>query len=146
MASDAVTYSQALALAKKGTLTEAQFDYWVQNDTPITAAQTSAMQTALAKMQTALAKIEGSQAWVKNFVNGQTPLDPLQPGSAPSDALGALVPSFTLDISGIAGWFIRALKVICGLGLMAIDVSKLLNVDNKITQLASNLKRIPVPV
>jgi hypothetical protein len=29
---------------------------------------------------------------------------------------------------------------------MAIDVSKLLNVDNKITQLASNLKRIPVPV
>jgi hypothetical protein len=139
MASDAVTYSQALALAKKGTVTEAQFDYWVQNDTPITAAQTSAMQTALAK-------IEGSQAWVKNFVNGQTPLDPLQPGSAPSDALGALVPSFTLDISGIAGWFIRALKVICGLGLMAIDVSKLLNVDNKITQLASNLKRIPVPV
>jgi hypothetical protein len=57
-----------------------------------------------------------------------------------------LVPSFTLDISGIAGWFIRALKVICGLGLMAIDVSKLLYVDNKITQLASNLKRIPVPV
>ena len=57
------------------------------------------------------------------------------------DPLSALIPNWKLDIQGISGWFKRGLKVLFGGVLMIVGVSKLMNVDNKITALAG---KVPV--
>jgi hypothetical protein len=61
-----------------------------------------------------------------------------QPPALPS------LPSFGLLVSGISGWFIRGLKVVLGSVLMILAVSRLSGVSNKVTELASNIKVVPV--
>jgi hypothetical protein len=53
-------------------------------------------------------------------------------------------PSWSLILGGISGWFFRGLKVVFGGILMIVGISKLLNVDNKIVQLASKIPVVPV--
>jgi hypothetical protein len=54
---------------------------------------------------------------------------------------GALTSGWRLAATGLSGWFMRGLKVLFGGVLMITGVSKLLNVDNRITQLAG---KVPV--
>jgi hypothetical protein len=63
--------------------------------------------------------------------------------AADTAGIGAITGStlenqFSLDISNVAGWFFRGLKILFGGVLMIIGISKITGVDNKITQLASN--------
>jgi hypothetical protein len=53
-------------------------------------------------------------------------------------------PDWLLDISGLKDWFFRGLMVAGGLGLMAYGISKLLNVENTITEVASKIPVVPV--
>jgi hypothetical protein len=58
-------------------------------------------------------------------------------------AVGNALGGWNLAVSGIAGWFARALKVTLGGVLMIIGLSRLTGVDNKITQLAG---KVPLPI
>ena len=62
------------------------------------------------------------------------------------DTAGSLAKDLTssFQVSGIAGWFFRGLKIVFGGILMIIGVSKLTGADNKIVQLASKVPVIPV--
>jgi hypothetical protein len=53
-------------------------------------------------------------------------------------------PDWSLDISGLKAWFFRGLMVAGGLFLMGYGVSKMLNVENKVTEIASKIPVVPV--
>jgi hypothetical protein len=54
------------------------------------------------------------------------------------------IPDWSLDASGLKDWFFRGLMVVGGLFLMAVGISKMLNVENKITEVASKIPVVPV--
>lgn len=56
----------------------------------------------------------------------------------------AALPTFGLSVSGISGWFIRAMKVVFGGVLILVGIMHLTGTDNKLTQLASKIPVIPV--
>jgi hypothetical protein len=65
-------------------------------------------------------------------------------GPTNTEGLAANLPSWGLEVSGLKDWFFRGLMVAGGLGLMAYGISKLLNVENTITEVASKIPVVPV--
>jgi hypothetical protein len=133
-----VTSARALALARAGNLTEAQFNYWVQNDTPHTAANTAALAAALKRT-------EGSEPWVQNFLSGTDTGNPLSPKSptgigvqAGADAAGNLIPGVSGFFSalGQASTWERVGQVILGLILIAIGVARMTSAVSTATKIA----------
>lgn len=56
----------------------------------------------------------------------------------------SILPSWSLDVSGLKDWFFRGLMVGGGLFLMVLGISKLTGVSNQITQAAEKIPVIPV--
>lgn len=79
----------------------------------------------------------------QEFPGGATPGGSLL-GNAAQDVVKAAVPKYSLQASGFSGWFMRGVKMIFGGILMILAVSRLTGLDNKVTQLASNIKVVPV--
>lgn len=77
-----------------------------------------------------------SQKAAQEFVSSETSI---LNGQVPNPLSG-----WHLSVSGIAGWFFRALKVLFGGILMIVGIAKLTGADNKITQLASKIPVVPV--
>lgn len=70
---------------------------------------------------------------------------PTKEQSSAQNVASSLNPAnWNLQVSGVAGWFFRGLKVLFGGVLMIIGISKLTGIDNKITQLASKIPVVPV--
>jgi hypothetical protein len=65
-------------------------------------------------------------------------------GAAGAGSLSAIspIPKFSLGVTGIAGWFVRGLKVLVGGILMILAISHLTGASNKVTALAG--KAIPL--
>jgi hypothetical protein len=85
-----------------------------------------------------------------NWIDGQTGL---ASGTTPSTtnqvsaAHGTITApnlNWALDASGLKDWFFRGLMVVGGLFLMGLGISKMLNVENKITEVASKIPVVPV--
>lgn len=52
--------------------------------------------------------------------------------------------SWSLVFGSFSGWFVRGVKVIIGGILMVLAISRLTGTSNKVTELASNIKVVPV--
>jgi hypothetical protein len=65
-------------------------------------------------------------------------------GTNPAQNATPAAIAFGLSVSGIAGWFMRGMKVLFGGVLIVLGISKLTGADNKITQLASKIPVVPV--
>ena len=59
-------------------------------------------------------------------------------GVAGAAASGAIKDTFSLNASGLAGWFFRGLKILFGGILMIIGIAKLTGADNAVVQLAKS--------
>lgn len=115
----------------------------------IYAAQNSSVTAAQAYEGWVLTLVGGAlpQALGAGLTAGATDVGTLAVGGAQGAAKFSQsipgLPTFSLSVSGIAGWFFRALKVIFGGILMIVGISHLTGVDNKIVQLASKIPVIP---
>lgn len=61
-----------------------------------------------------------------------------------SKDVSSLVPSWSLSVSGIAGWFFRGLKILFGGILMIIGISRLAGAENAVTRAAGKLPEMAV--
>lgn len=61
-----------------------------------------------------------------------------------ANAAKAAQTTWALGVTGIADWFFRGLMVAGGIFLMGLGVSKMLNVENKITEIATKIPVVPV--
>ncbi len=118
------TYAQTLALAHAGTLTQAQFNYWMQNDTPVTSAEYDEIVSVLSHTG------ESKESWVQGLQSDEsgTPTDPLQSGSAAADAGGAAADSVPNPFAALfqASIWLRVAEVVAGLILLGIGLNSML--------------------
>jgi hypothetical protein len=82
----------------------------------------------------------------KEFPKGAAPTGSAKKaiGQSVQNTVGGALPTFGLSVTGVSGWFTRAMKVLFGAVLMILGISRLTGADNKIVQLASKVPVIPV--